>query len=179
MTEAVRPIAAILFPLPLPEAFDYVIPEGVELAPGDHVLAPLGKRSARGVVWAIKPGDPERTKLKPVEAATGGPPLPEGTRRFVDWLARYLVQPPGIILRSVLRSADALKPSPVETVYARGSGEPDRMTDARQRVLDAVEVLGEASAADIAREAGVTASVVKGLAKSGALTAITRDVDPP
>ena len=179
MTEAVRPIAAILFPLPLPEAFDYVIPEGVELAPGDHVLAPLGKRSARGVVWAIKPGDPDRKKLKPVEAATGGPPLPDGTRRFVDWLARYLVQPPGIILRSVLRSTDALKPSPVETVYAPGSGEPDRMTDARQRVLDAVRALGEASAADIAREAGVTASVVKGLAKSGALTAITRDVDPP
>ena len=45
-----RRIAAILFPLPLPEAFDYVVPEDVEVQPGDHVLAPLGKRLARGVV---------------------------------------------------------------------------------------------------------------------------------
>ena len=171
-------IAAILFPLPLPEAFDYVIPDGMALEPGDHVSAPLGKRSARGVVWAVKPGDPDR-KLKAVDAATGGPPLPEGTRNFIDWLARYLVQPPGIILRSVLRSSDALKPSPVETVFQPGHGEPERMTEARQRVLDAAQALGEASAAELAREAGVTASVVKGLAKSGALTEIRRAVDLP
>ena len=173
-----RRIAAILFPLPLPEAFDYVVPDDVEVQPGDHVLAPLGKRLARGVVWAIKPDDPDR-KLKPLDSATGGPPLPEGTRRFVDWLARYLVQPPGIVLRSVLRSTDALKPSPTETVYRPGDGDPGRMTEARQRVLDAAAALGEATAADLAREAGVTASVVKGLAKSGALAEEKRLVDPP
>ncbi|MAC38505.1 MAG: primosomal protein N' [Oceanicaulis sp.] len=173
-----RRIAAILFPLPLPEAFDYVVPEDVEVQPGDHVLAPLGKRLARGVVWTIKPDDPAR-KLKPLDSATGGPPLPEGTRRFVDWLARYLVQSPGIVLRSVLRSTDALKPSPAETVYKPGSGDPGRMTEARQRVLDAAAALGEATAADLAREAGVTASVVKGLAKCGALSEEKRLVDPP
>ena len=167
-----RRIAAILFPLPLPEAFDYLVPEDVEVQPGDHVLAPLGKRLARGVVWAIKPDDPDR-KLKPLDSA------PEGTRRFVDWLARYLVQPPGIVLRSVLRSTDALKPSPTETVYRPGDGDPGRMTEARQRVLDAAAALGEATAADLAREAGVTASVVKGLAKSGALAEEKRLVDPP
>ena len=173
-----RRIAAILFPLPLPEAFDYVVPEDVEVQPGDHVLAPLGKRLARGVVWAVKPDDPART-LKPLDSAVGGPPLPEGTRRFVDWLARYLVQPPGIVLRAVLRSSEALKPSPVETVYRQGAGEPGRMTEARQRVLDAVGALGEASAAELAREAGVSASVVKGLAKSGALVEEKRLVDLP
>ncbi|MAC89947.1 primosomal protein N' [Maricaulis sp.] len=169
---------SILFPLPLPEAFDYLVPPEMCLQPGDHVVAPLGKRAARGVVWAVKPGPGERA-LKQVEEPAGGAPLPEGTRLFVDWLSRYLVQSPGIVLRSVLRSGDALKPSPTETVYRRGSGEPDRMTDARGRVLDAVEVLHEASAADLAREAGVTASVVKGLAKSGALAELTRPVDPP
>ena len=170
--------AAILFPLPLPEAFDYWVPEDMELTPGDHVLAPLGKRSARGVVWAIKDGAGTR-KLKPLERKLGGAPLPEGTREFVDWCARYLVQLPGIVLRSVLRSPDSLKPSPTETVYAPGDGEPDRMTDARQRVLDAIQALGEASAADIAREAGTSSSVVKGLVKAGALREITRLSDPP
>lgn len=178
MTEASEYRVSILFPLPLPEPFDYLVPAEMVLQPGDHVRAPLGKRSARGVVWAVKAGPGER-KLKPVEGPAGGPPLPAGIRRFVDWLARYLVQSPGIVLRSVLRSTDALKPSPTETVYLRGTGEPDRMTDARQRVIDAVMALREASAADIAREAGVTASVVKGLVKSGALTEQVRLVDAP
>lgn len=178
MTEASEYRVSILFPLPLPEPFDYLVPAEMVLQPGDHVRAPLGKRSARGVVWAVKAGPGER-KLKPVEGPAGGPPLPAGIRRFVDWLARYLVQSPGIVLRSVLRSTDALKPSPTETVYLRGTGEPDRMTDARQRVIDAVMALGEASAADIAREAGVTAPVVKGLVRSGALTGQVRLVDAP
>lgn len=178
MTEASEYRVSILFPLPLPEPFDYLVPAEMVLQPGDHVRAPLGKRSARGVVWAVKAGPGER-KLKPVEGPAGGPPLPAGIRRFVDWLARYLVQSPGIVLRSVLRSTDALKPSPTETVYLRGTGEPDRMTDARQRVVDAVMALREASAADIAREAGVTASVVKGLVRSGALTEQVRLVDAP
>jgi len=35
--------ASILFPMPLPEPFDYAVPEGMELRVGDHVRAPLGK----------------------------------------------------------------------------------------------------------------------------------------
>jgi primosomal protein N' (replication factor Y) len=170
--------ASILFPLPLPEAFDYLVPEGLELGLGDHVLAPLGQRMVHGVVWALKPGAGERA-LKAVEAPMGGAPLPAGTREFVDWVARYLVQPPGVILRSVLRSTEALKPSPTETFYCVSGAEPPRMTAAREAVLDAALALGEASAADIAREAGVGAGVVKGLATAGALTAVMRPIDPP
>ena len=169
---------AILFPLPLPEAFDYLIPEGVELGLGDHVLAPLGKRMVHGVVWALKPGPGDRP-LKSIDSAMGGAPLPAGTRDFVDWAARYLVQPPGVILRSVLRSAEALKPSPTETLYRVSGTEPPRMTPAREAALDAALALGEASAADIAREAGVSGAVIKGLAQAGCLSAFERPVDPP
>ena len=35
-----RRIAAILFPLPLPEAFDYVVPEDVEGQPGQLLRHP-------------------------------------------------------------------------------------------------------------------------------------------
>ena len=178
MTQASPYRVSILFPLPLPEPFDYLVPGELVLQAGDHVLAPLGKRTARGVVWKVMPGPGER-KLKPIDGPAGGAPLPDGTRRFVDWLARYLVQSPGIVLRSVLRSSEALKPSPTDTVYRRGEGEPSRMTEARERVLDAVNALGEASAAELARDAGVTASVVKGLAQSGALIEHLRLVDPP
>lgn len=167
-----------MFPMPLPEAFDYEVPPGMDLQPGDHVVAPLGKRSARGVVWQIKPNEGDR-KLKPVEAAYGGGPLPEGTRNFVDWIARYLIQPPGIILRSVLRSSEALRPSPMETRYTVTGETPPRLTAAREKLLAVAEEIGEASAAELAKAAGVSSGVVKGLAETGALRSITRPTDPP
>ena len=47
-------IASVLLPLPLPEAFDYAEPEGMGLAVGDIVAAPLGPRLVRGVVTALR-----------------------------------------------------------------------------------------------------------------------------
>ena len=45
-------IASILFPLPLPEPFDYAIPDGLDVEAGSYVRAPLGKIERTGVVWA-------------------------------------------------------------------------------------------------------------------------------
>ncbi|XBQ17429.1 MAG: primosomal protein N' [Oceanicaulis sp.] len=169
--------ASVLFPMPLPEPFDYEIPDGAVLAPGDHVLAPLGKRSVPGVVWSVGEHDGARA-LKPVDQVICGPPLSDGVRDFIDWTARYLVEPPGVILRAVLRSPAALKPSPVETVYRPTGEKIARLTPARRAVLDAAED-GPASAAELARRAGVSSSVVKGLAEAGALEAEDLPVDPP
>ncbi|PWE18228.1 primosomal protein N' [Marinicauda salina] len=172
-----RPTASVLFPLPLPEPFDYAIPEGMRLAPGDHVIAPLGGRSVPGVVWRLGEDDGSR-QLKEIEAATGGPRLADGVRTFVDWAARYLVEPPGVVLRSVLRSPAALRPSPVETVYRPTGATPGRMTPAREAVL-AAAAEAPMTAAALARAAGVSASVVKGLAELGALAAEDVPLDPP
>ena len=46
-------LARILFPLPLPEPFDYAIPDGMDARPGSYVRAPLGKIERTGVVWEI------------------------------------------------------------------------------------------------------------------------------
>ena len=169
--------ASVLFPLPLPEPFDYEIPDGADPAPGDHVLAPLGKRSVAGVVWSVGIDNGARS-LKPLDGVIGGPPLTLATREFVDWTARYLVEAPGTILRAVLRSPGALKPSPVETVYALDGPTLIRLTPARRAVIEAARA-GSATAADLARRSGVSASVVKGLAEAGALVARDVVTDPP
>ena len=106
-----RTVASILFPLPLPEPFDYVVPSDMSVEPGDHVLAPLGPRSVSGVVWSIQTDQTDR-ELKPVTQVVGGPRISKTTRDFVDWASHYLVEPQGVILRSVLRSSASLKPSP-------------------------------------------------------------------
>ncbi|MBU2231236.1 MAG: hypothetical protein KKG69_08140, partial [Alphaproteobacteria bacterium] len=35
-------VASVLIPLPVPEAFDYEVPEALSLARGDQVAVPLG-----------------------------------------------------------------------------------------------------------------------------------------
>ena len=133
--------ASILFPLPLPEAFDYSVPEGMELSIGDHVVAPLGKREARGVVWDLKSDDGKRP-LKTVSQRYDAAGLSHTTVRFVDWAARYLVQPPGIVLRTMLRGEDSLMPSPTDTVYRLTGRPPARMTFSAARSACDVSMRG-------------------------------------
>lgn len=170
--------AAILFAMPLPEPFDYAVPEGMDLRLGDHVRAPLGPRSARGVVWALSTDDGSRN-LKAVESVYDAPPLSDAMREFIDWSAKYLVQLPGITLRNVLRSEDTLLPSPTEIMFEPSGDEPARMTESRQKVLDVIAEHGPDSAAELARLAGVTPGVVSGLVKAGGLNRIERPADPP
>ena len=60
-------IASVLIPMPLPEAFDYAEPEGMELGLGDQVAAPLGPRLLRGVVVGLREAHGGNRPLKPVE----------------------------------------------------------------------------------------------------------------
>lgn len=172
----------VLFPLALPEPFDYRAPDDLDLAPGDIVTAPLGPYARRGVVWRVDTVSPEeeRRKLKVVIGKDSDVQLPEVTRRFIDFAARYTVEPPGQFLAMVLRAREALQPSPVDVLYALGIADPGRITPARRKVLD---VAGRAdapmSAPELAREAGVSTSVVIGLAEAGALARVMIVQDPP
>jgi primosomal protein N' (replication factor Y) len=167
-------IASILLPLPLPEAFDYAEPEGMELAVGDQVAAPLGPNVMRGVVAAIRDGAGVNRPLKAVQARLDDPPLPERTLEFVQWAARYAVDAPGQPLAIALRGARAPKAKPVRVVEATG-GAPARATPARLKVVAAAQG-GPMSGADLARAAGVSAGVVKGLIDEGVLA--VRAVEP-
>jgi len=160
-------IASVLIPMPLPEAFDYAEPEGMALAPGDQVAVPLGPRLMRGVVAALREAAGGNRPLKPVAERLDDPPLPPGTLEFVQWAARYSVDAPGQPLAIALRGARAPKPKPVRVLEATGVA-PARATPARSRVLDAA-ARGAMSGADLARAAGVSAGVVKGLVDEGAL----------
>src|SRR5689334_15982285 len=58
---------AVLFPLPLPEPFDYRARSSLGLQPGAHVIAPIGTRLVRGVVWSVEQGHPGAANLKAIE----------------------------------------------------------------------------------------------------------------
>ena len=176
---------SVLLPLPLAGAYDYAVPPGLALAPGDLVSVPLGRRTLVGAVWdrpAEAPDDalPE-TRLKAVLARVPLPGLPAAERRFIDWLAAYTMAAPGAVLRMALSVPAAFEPPRTITVYRLAEpGLPEaeltagglRLTPARRRVL-AVAVEGPAQTkGDLARQAGVGPAVVQGLAAAGVLQAV-------
>ncbi len=169
-------IAQVLLPLPLPEAFDYAEPEGLDLRPGDLVSVPLGPRTVAGVVTAVKDAAGHNRPLKPVLGLREEPALPAGTLEFIDWAARYAVDSPGQPLAITLRGARAPKPAPTKLLVPTGQA-PARMTPARQKVLDAAarETL---PAARLAEAAGVSSGVVKGLVDEGCLAVELRTAEP-
>ena len=172
--------ARILFPLPLPEPFDYAIPGGLAVEPGSYVRAPLGKTERTGVVWEVKDrASGDTRELKPVLDVFPVPPMTGAMRSFVSFAARYNVAHPGHVLAMVLRARGGLTPSPTQTLYVPTGHRSNRMTDARIKVLDAACETGPANAAELARQAGVSPGVVKGLVDAGSLEAREVVTDQP
>ena len=97
-------IVSVLLPQPLPEPFDYELPEGMKAAPGSFVVAPLGPREMVGVVWSERT-TPSNRKLKAVsEVVTVAPPLPAAMRTFIERAAKYICAPTGNVLAMMCRS---------------------------------------------------------------------------
>ncbi len=160
----------VLLPLPLGRGYTYGVPAGLGLAPGDFVAVPLGPRTVTGVVWDREPDAVPAGKLKSVLERLPAPPLPDVSRRFVEWVAAYNMSSWGSVLKMAMSVPAALQPEkPVRAYILAPDPPPFKMTKARARVL---AVLGEGPArtgADIVSEAGAGAGVIKGLAGAGVL----------
>ncbi|GGB47440.1 primosomal protein N' [Roseibium aquae] len=175
-------IASVLVPVAVPGAYTYRVPAGETVVPGTIVKVPLGSREVLGAVWDVEPDtgiDPK--KLKYISRVyTHARPIDADLRRFVDWVANWTLAPPGMVLRMVLRSEEALEPeAPVAGVRWVSGRQPDRKTPARARVLD---ILGDGLAwtkTGLAHAAGVSASVIDGLLAQEVLEVIEMPAAPP
>lgn len=169
---------SVLLPLAVDGPYTYKVPAGLDLAPGDIVRVPLGPREMIGAVWD-DPVDPSvgHNRLRAVLHRYESPPLDPTLRKFVDWVASYTLTQRGMVLRMVLRAPDALEP-PRAVPALRLSGKvPDRMTAARQRVLDALAGGEPMPKSAVAGFASVSSSVVNGLVEQGVLDLV--ELPPP
>ena len=167
---------AVLIPLPVAGAYDYRVPEGMDLAPGRFVRVPLGVREVTGVVWGEADGDIEEAKLRDVAAVLDIPPLPANLLQTLAWTASYTMTPPGAVLRMAMSVPEALDPPRVETAYVvdpHALRDEIRLTDARKRVLDFLADGRARKAAEIARATGTGPGVVRGLAGHGLVRSIS------
>jgi len=164
-------IASVLIPLPVPEAFDYEVPEGVDVQRGDQVQVPLGPRLIKGIVSEVFETTGSNRRLKRIDHVDTDPRLPENTLAFVEWAGRWTLSPPGEMAATALKGLRAPRPRPERRVIRVKERLPARPTAARTSVL---ETLGRRSmtAADLARAAEVSPGVVKGLIDEGVVEVI-------
>jgi primosomal protein N' (replication factor Y) len=169
-------------PIPLPDAFDYEVPAGMELRPGQRVRVPFGRRHLDGVVTELIGQSPVKG-LKAVEAAletepSVSPPL----LKFTRWIADYYLcgwgealalalPPPGVLRKEAwleVVDADALK-ALVVGLAAR---------QARSRA--ALETLLERGSLPLAelRLEGMSPAVLKSALHQG-LRRVVREAAPP
>ena len=180
---------SVLLPLPLSGAYDYRVPDHLAVELGDIVTVPLGKRDLKGVVWGAGSLEVPDQKLKDIKEVSDLPRVALPLRQLIDWVAAYTLSPPGAVLRMTLNVPSALEPLRTTTAYIP-TPERDRlaltdsrirMTEARQRVLATLAEGPPRSAAVVARAAGVSAAVVRGMADAGLLRpiSVTPEIDLP
>jgi primosomal protein N' (replication factor Y) len=163
----------VALPLPL-GPYDYRVPEGLSVAPGDFVCVPLGRRNVIGVVWDEAPDTTlAEAKLKNIAARTPVAPMGAALRKLVAWVAGYTLAPLGNVLRMAMSVPDAFAPPRTVTVYRLSPTAPDPhldepgvLTPARRRVLLEAST-GARPLAELARAAQVSVGIVKGVADKG------------
>ena len=168
-------ICSVLVTSPVEKAYDYLIPEGVELGRGDYVTVPLGARAVHGVVWGLR-GDGGGAdnvpfaKMKSIIQKHDLPPMDETQMNFIDWVANYNMERRGSVLKMALSVPQALEPAQPMTGYVLGAGEyaPDKT----KKIIDLMQDGYPRRLSEITQATDVSASTIKTLVKHGVLQAI-------
>lgn len=88
--------ARVALSRPLRRLFDYRIPDGMRLVPGQRVRVPFGRQVLVGLVVETGVEPPDGITLKPVrEILEDWPVLPDETRQLLHWAASYYQHPLG------------------------------------------------------------------------------------
>ena len=170
----------VLTTQPLDRVLDYRAPE-LGCSVGDFVEVPLGPRKIIGVVWGDGEGTFDASKLRAAYRKLDVPPMRDEMRAFLERAAAYTLTPMEAMLRLATRVSGLGDPPGARKVYALAGGPPARLTDARARVLDAMDDFDGSAVglSELANAAGVSHGVVKGLVQLGTLIEVEAPRDGP
>ncbi len=163
-------LVAVLTAQPIDRFLDYKAPEG-GCHLGAFVEVPLGPRKVLGVVWREGAGDYDYVKIRPVIRVLDVAPMRDEMKQFLTRTADYTLTPMSAMLRLATRAPGLGDAPSMRKVYRLGDSAPDRITDARTKVLEVLRDYGGLAftLGELAEMAGVGTSVVKGLVKQGAV----------
>jgi primosomal protein N' (replication factor Y) len=169
-------LVGVLTPEPLDRVLDYRAPEGGCWL-GAFVEVPLGPRKVLGVVWGEGKGDYDLAKIRAVNRVLDASPMRDEMQAFLTKAGAYTLTPMSQMLRLATRVPGLSDPPSMRKIYRLGQGEPDRMTPARRKVIDTLVEYGGLgfTLSELSGLAGVSTSVIKGLAAQG----VVEEADTP
>ena len=161
-------LIGVLTTEPLGRVLDYRAPEG-GCGTGDFVEVPLGPRRVLGVVWGDAVGGYDPAKVRAAYRRLDALPMQAELRSFLTRAADYTLTPLSAMLRLATRAPGLGDPPSTRRVLRLGDMVPNRLTDARHRVVEALRDFGGAAVtvAELADAAGCGPAVIKGLIKAG------------
>ncbi|WP_043061908.1 primosomal protein N' [Brucella anthropi] len=160
-------VVPVLVPMPAEWPYSYMVPEGMNVQPGSIVRVPLGPREVAGIVCEGETDAVDARKLRAISEVFDCPPVGADMLRFMRWAADYTLSPPGMVARMVLRVPAAFDPEPSVPGLRYSGGEPERMTEARSRVMELARDGLAWTRSGLAHAAGVSMTVVDGLKTQG------------
>ncbi len=161
---------AVLTSQPLERALTYTAPEG-GCWQGAFVEVPLGPRKVLGVVWGAGEAGFDAHRLRAIRRVLDVAPMRAEMRAFLERMGDYTLTPMHRMLGLATRAPGLMDPPSMRRVYRMGATRPNRLTDARQKVMAALDAQPGAAFTlrELAELAGVSPSVVKGLVQLGAV----------
>ena len=118
-------IVAVMVSVSVEGPYSYRVPAGMRVQRGSIVAVPLIGRMTLGVVWGEPKDNFAHNRLKEIATVYDVPPLSDELLKTIDWVARYTLAAPGLVLRSVLRSAMRLRPKSRCWPIARPGSSPN------------------------------------------------------
>ena len=173
-------LVSVLTTQPIDRLLDYKAPkEGVKL--GSYVEVPLGPRKVIGVVWCKGKGDYDKNKIRTISNRLDVPEMQPEMMEFLSRAGRYTLTPMNGMLKLATRAPGLANPPSMKTVYIKGDAEVDRMTPARERVLNTLRDTTDMqfTAKELTESAKVSISVIKGLVLQGAVLELESPRDLP
>jgi primosomal protein N' (replication factor Y) len=173
-------LVSVLTTQPIDRLLDYKAPkEGVKL--GSFVEVPLGPRKVIGVVWCEGKGDFDKNKIRTISNRLDVPEMQPKMMEFLSRAGQYTLTPMNGMLKLATRAPGLANPPSMKTVYIKGDAEVDRMTPARERVLNTLRDTTDMqfTAKELTESAKVSISVIKGLVLQGAVLELESPRDLP
>ena len=180
------PYVAVALPIGLDRTFTYALPDALrgKIMPGQRVEVPFGRGNRSLIGWVVR-GE-ETTTLTGVKAILSAvdaePLLTDDLLDLAFWMSRYYVTPLGQVFEAILPAA-VKRGAGFKTVQLvmrteKPESEVERILSKQRRVLDQLaEQTMPLAPRELARQAGCTIAVIKGLEKNGLVRIETREVD--
>ncbi|MCQ2914351.1 MAG: primosomal protein N' [Alphaproteobacteria bacterium] len=171
---------SVVVPLPLAKKYDYSVPQDQNIPqPGTFVRVPFSGQKVIGIVWDEENTESENcknicpeSKLKDIETIYDFPPLSKQNRDLITWTSNYTYNPIGSVAKMAFSVEDVFLKQEETYGYIRGNEDEIpknfKWTEARQKVFINSDS-NPLNMSELARKAGVSSAVVKGMVEAGVL----------